>query len=179
MSEIAKDATFGEFGGQGTEGSRLTRKADAELNALRRRTMEIMREEASGRTFAIDVQNLQAEVENIKPSGFGQDQGALDTMYTIRNVLAKQYASATYIKNNASTYTTQQVTDANVVQPRVGKLIAEYTGAILVYERFINGSGPAQSTQASSEVTSSEDNQTSSTSIKPGSLTSGAARVNN
>ncbi len=178
VSEIAKDVTFGKFGGRGTEGSRLTRKADAELNALRRRTIEIMREEASGRTFAIDVQNLQAEVENIKPSGFGQDQGALDTMYTIRNVLAKQYAAATYIKNNASTYTTQQVTDANVVQPRVGKLIAEYTGAILVYERFINGSGPVQSKQASSEVTNSGANNTSESDLsRPGSLTGQATRA--
>ena len=179
MSEIAKDVTFGKFGGKGTQGSRLTRAADTQLNALRRRTMEIMREEASGRTFKIDVENLKAEVENFKPSGMGQDQGALDTLYTVRNVLAKQYAAATYIKNNAEVYQPQKVSDANIVQPRVGKLIAEYTAAILVYERFINGSGPAQSKQASSEVTNSGDSQTSSSSIKPGSLTSGAARVNN
>jgi len=120
---------------------------------------------------------FKLKVENIKPSGFGQDQGALDTMYTIRNVLAKQYASATYIKNNSSIFTTEQVTDANVVQPRVGKLIAEYTGAILVYERFINGSGPVQSTQASSEVTDSGANNTSQSDLRPGSLTGKATRA--
>jgi len=75
-------------------------------------------------------------------------------------------------------YQPQKVTDANIVQPRVGKLIAEYTAAILVYERFINGSGPAQSTQASSEVTASGDNTANQSSVKPGRLTSGAARAN-
>jgi len=175
ISEIAKDVTFDTFGGKGTEGSRITRKADTELNALRRRTIEIMREEASGRTFKIDVENLEAEVKNFKPSGLGQDQGALDTLYTVRNVLAKQYQAATYIRNNADAYSQEKVSDANIVQPRVGKLIAEYTAAILVYERFINGSGPAQSAQASAGVTTSDDSQTEE--AKPGSLTGGAVRA--
>jgi len=178
ISEIAKDVTFDTFGGKGTKGSRITRAADTQLNALRRRTIEIMREEAAGRTFKIDVENLEAEVENFKPSGMGQDQGALDTLYTVRNVLAKQYAAATYIKNNAEIYVPQEISDANIVQPRVGKLIAEYTAAILVYERFINGSGPAQSTAASSQVTTSDGSQTSPPTLKPGKLTSGAARAN-
>ena len=174
ISEIAKDVTFGGIGGRGTSRSRITRAADTELNALRRRTMEIMREEASGRTFAIDVKNLEAEVANFKPSGFGQDQGALDTLYTVRNVLAKQYAAATYIKNNAEIFQPQKITDANIVQPRVGKLIAEYTAAILVYERFIYGSGPAQSKSASSQVTTSGGSKSN---IKPGSLTGNATRA--
>ena len=175
LSEITKDVTFDTFGGKGTKSSRITRKADTELNALRRRTMEIMREEASGRTFAIDVKNLEAEVENFRPSGIGQDQGALDTLYTVRNVLAKQYAAATYIKNNAEIYVQQEISDANIVQPRVGKLIAEYTAAILVYERFINGSDSAQSTAASLQVTPSKGGENG---LKAGSLTGKAARAN-
>ena len=168
VGSILNDLTFGKLGGEGGRNSRrgVTRKADAELDALARKTISVAREGVEGKVFALDVKLLEEEVKNFRPGSFGQDRVALDQLYVTRASLASEFSNLVDIVNNASSFDPKQVTTAKAAYPKMEELLGEFTAAILVYERALDTFTQNQANIASDQVQSG------------GSVTGAAARAN-
>ena len=168
---ILNDLTFGLIGGEGSSDSKrgVTRQADAELEALARKTISVARQGIDGRVFALDLDLLREEVKNFRPGSFGQDRVALDQLYVTRASLASEFANLVEIINNASLFKPEQVTTARATYPKMEELLGEFTAAILIYEGALDTFTENRANQASNQV------QTPS----GGSITQNANRVNN
>ena len=168
---IINDLTFGVFGGEGGKDSRrgVTRQADAELEALARKTISVARQGVEGKVFALDLNLLAEEVKNFRPGSFGQDRAALDQLYVTRASLASEFSNLVDIVNNASSFQPKQVTAAKAAYPKMEELLGEFTAAILVYERALDTFTKNQASTASDQV--------QGTTNSGGSLTGTAPRV--
>jgi hypothetical protein len=167
---IINDLTFGLLGGEGGKNSRrgVTRQADAELEALARKTISVARQGVEGKVFALDLNLLAEEVKNFRPGSFGQDRAALDQLYVTRASLASEFSNLVDIVNNASSFQPQQVTAAKAAYPKMEELLGEFTAAILVYERSLDTFTKNQAGIASDQVQSPSG----------GSITGNAPRAN-
>ena len=170
IGSFIKEISLGFFDTEGGPSSKVgvTRRADAELDALARKTIELGRSGVEGKVFALDVKLLEEEVKNFKASAFGTDRGALDQLYVTRASMAAQFGAIVDVLNGGTKggYTELQVTTARATKPKLEELLGEYTAAILIYERSLDSSSSAEASTASDQV------QTG------GSLTRDAGRVN-
>ena len=156
LGSFVKEMSFGFFDTEGGPNSRVgvTRRADAELEALAKATVALGRDGVEGRIFALDIELLKEEVKNFRASAFGTDQGALAQLYVTRASMARQFQSIVDVKNGGTLngFTKDQVSAANLAMPRMEALLGEYTAAILIYERALNSSSSAQANAASNQV---------------------------
>lgn len=174
IGSVINDLTFGLLGGEGGKDSRrgVTRQADAELEALARKTISVARQGVEGKVFALDLNLLAEEVKNFRPGSFGQDRAALDQLYVTRASLASEFSNLVDIVNNASSFQPKQVTAAKAAYPKMEELLGEFTAAILVYERSLDTFTKNQASTASDQVQGTTTNS-------GGSLTGAAPRVSN
>jgi len=175
IGSFVKEITLGTVDLEGGPDTKVgvTRRADAELDALARKTITLGRSGVEGKVFALDIKLLEKEVENFKSSSFGTDYGALDQLYVTRASLASEFKNIVQVLNNPSGFKPLQVTTARAALPQMEELLGEYTAAILIYERALNSSSSDEANTASDEVQESIP-------MKPpggGSLTGNAPRV--
>ena len=128
--------TFGLGSGYAGQTGRITSQVDTQLDSLARKIMQTARAGVEGRIFALDVNNLQAEVDKFKPGAFKTDNAARDQLVTIRNNLAMMYSDTVSILEEPGNYSKDMVQRARKRQKEVGQLIAEATAAIGIYDRF-------------------------------------------
>jgi len=166
LAEFAKDISFGLIGNDTTKRAQVTRAGDAQLKGLGLSTIKVLREDIDGRLFKLDMDKIEQEVEGFKPGAFGQDRAALAQLYMTRQMLVGQFEAVVNIANNAPTYGNKS-TDAKITLPKIENLIGEFTAAIMMFERALDGN-PNLANIASDQV------QTQTTG---GSLTGGADRV--
>ena len=156
LGSFVKEMSLGFFDTEGGPNSKVgvTRRADAELEALARSTVSLGRDAVEGRIFALDIELLKEEVKNFRGSAFGTDYGALDQLYVTRASMAMVFQSIVDVKlgGTLAGYTKAQVSTANVALPKMEALLGEYTAAILIYERALNSSSSAQANAASDQV---------------------------
>ena len=148
-----QDVTGLGSGYQGESG-KITSKADTQLDNLARKIITTARSGVSGRIFALDVEMLQGIVNGFQPGGFKTDTQARDSLVAVRNNLALMYSEA----QSRLTFTTEQkqVTEIRRLRSSVENLIAETTGAIAIYDKFIMGDPIADTIgDRASSVTSS------------------------
>ena len=184
LGSFVKEITLGKFDLEGGPNSKVgvTRRADAELDALARKTITLGRSGVEGKVFALDIKLLEKEVENFKSSSFGTDYGALDQLYVTRASLASEFKNIVQVLNNPSGFKPDQVTAARAALPQMEELLGEYTAAILIYERALNSSSSAEANTASDEVQGSIPTKppggiNRSNILNGGSLTGNAPRV--
>ena len=153
---VLGELSFGYIGGEGGPESKrgVTRKADAELDALARKTITLGRAGVEGKVFALDVKLLEDEVKNFRGSAFGTDRTALDQLYVTRSSLALEFGNVIQVLNTGTEggFTEAQVTAANAVRPQLEELLGEFTAAILIYERNLDTSPSEQANTASDQV---------------------------
>jgi len=166
VAEFAKDISFGLIGNDTTKRAQVTRAGDAQLKGLGLSTIKVLREDIDGRLFKLDMDKIEQEVEGFKPGAFGQDRAALAQLYMTRQMLVGQFEAVVNIANNAPTYGNKS-TDAKITLPKIENLIGEFTAAIMMFERALDGN-PNLADTASDQV------QTQTTG---GSLTGSADRV--
>ena len=172
---VLGELSFGYIAGEGGPQSKrgVTRKADAELDALARKTITLGRAGVKGKVFSLDAKLLEDEVKNFRGSAFGTDRTALDQLYVTRASLASEFGNVVQVQNRGTGggFTTEQVTAANAVAPQLEELLGEFTAAILIYERNLDASPSEEANTASDQV------QTEVNVTPGGSLTGGADRV--
>ena len=168
---------FNQFAGQAAElglGSgyagdtgKITGKADKQLKALGRKTINVARAGVDGRVFALDLELLRDEVEGYYPGGAKTDVSALEQLRAVRSTLASNYARAKFvIDENAKSpgaFDKATVGAAKLAMRDTEQLIAEYTAAILAYEANINTAPAAAASNAASSVTSALPRGTATT----------------
>ena len=168
---------FNQFAGQAAElglGSgyagdtgKITGKADKQLKALGRKTINVARAGVDGRVFALDLELLRDEVEGYYPGGAKTDVSALEQLRAVRTTLASNYARAKFvIDENAKSpgaFDKATVGAAKLAMRDTEQLIAEYTAAILAYEANINTAPAAAASNAAPSVTSALPRGTATT----------------
>ena len=125
----------GKGSGYGGPSSRITSLADKELSALSRKIMGVARSDIGGRVFALDVELLHDEVKGFTAGGGKTDNEARSQLVVVRNNLAMMYSEAE--DSLEFSRTEKEYTEIRRLQESVGNLIAETTGAIAVYDRFL------------------------------------------
>jgi hypothetical protein len=138
--------------------ARITSKADKQLSALGRKTVELARAGREGRIFALDLELLQQEVNGFQPGGARSDVSALEQLRTVRSTLAMNYKRAKDIvdanaKNPADF--ADRVAQARLSMRDFEGLIAEYTAAILAYEANMTPGGAAANVSGGSATATS------------------------
>jgi len=138
--------------------AKITSKADKQLSALGRKTIELARAGREGRIFALDLELLQQEVKGFQPGGAKSDVSALEQLRTVRSTLAMNYARAKDIvdanaKNPADF--ADRVAQARLSMKDFEGLIAEYTAAILAYEANLTPGGAAANVSGGSATANS------------------------
>ena len=152
LAEFLKDISFGLIGNDTTKRAQVTRAGDAQLKGLGLTTFKVLREDVDGRLFKLDMDKIEQEVKGFQPGAFGQDRGALAQLYMTRQMLVGQFEAIVNIANNSQTYGTKS-TDAKITLPKIENLIGEFTAAIMIFERALDGN-PNLSNQASDQVQS-------------------------
>jgi len=152
MGGQIKDVSGLGSGYAGNSG-KITSQADTQLNALARNIMQTARQGVDGRIFALEVALLEEEVNGFKPGGVKTDNAARDQLVTVRNNLAMMYREAE--EKFKFSKSEKESTEIKGLQESVGRLIAETTGAIAVYDKFLTTDpiAEAQSDRSSSSVT--------------------------
>ena len=135
MSGQIKDFGGPTSGYGGTSG-RITSQADSQLDTLARKIMGVARSNIGGKVFSLDVAMLEKEVKGFQPGALKTDNKARDQLVVVRNNLAQMYSEA----NERLKFTDDQNENTQIRRLRlaVEGLIAETTGAIAVYDRFIS-----------------------------------------
>jgi hypothetical protein len=135
MSGQIKDLTNIGSGYAGDSG-RITSQADSQLDTLARKIMGVARSNIGGKVFSLDVAMLEKEVKGFQPGALKTDNKARDQLVVVRNNLAQMYSEA----NERLKFTDDQNQNTQIKRLRlaVEGLIAETTGAIAVYDRFIS-----------------------------------------
>ena len=152
LAEFLKDISFGLIGNDTTKRAQVTRAGDAQLKGLGLTTFKVLREDVDGRLFKLDMDKIEQEVKGFQPGAFGQDRGALAQLYMTRQMLVGQFEAIVNIANNSSRFGTKS-TDAKITLPKIENLIGEFTAAIMIFERALDGN-PNLSNQASDQVQS-------------------------
>ena len=152
MAGQIKDVSGLGSGYAGNSG-KITSQADTQLNALARNIMQTARQGVDGRIFALEVKLLEEEVNGFKPGGAKTDNAARDQLVTVRNNLAMMYREAE--EKFKFSKSEKESTEIKGLQESVGQLIAETTGAIAVYDKFLTTDpiAEAMSDRSSSSVT--------------------------
>jgi hypothetical protein len=146
-----------DIGGPGSgyagNSGKITSQADTQLDTLARNIMGTARKGVDGRVFALDVEMLQKEVNGFQPGGGKTDNAARDQLVAVRNNLAMMYGQAE--ARLEFSRTEKESTEIRGLQESVGQLIAETTGAIAVYDKFLTTDpiAEAMSDRSSSSVT--------------------------
>ena len=168
MAGQVKDVGGPGSGYAGNSG-KITSQADTQLDTLARNIMGTARKGVDGRVFALDVEMLQKEVNGFQPGGGKTDNAARDQLVTVRNNLAMMYSQAE--ARLKFSRTEKESTEIRGLQESVGQLIAETTGAIAVYDKFLTTDpiAEAMSDRSSSSGTGG--------SITGGSITGGLPRA--
>ena len=134
MAGQIKDVGGPGSGYAGNSG-KITSQADTQLDTLARNIMGTARKGVDGKVFALDVEMLQKEVNGFQPGGGKTDNAARDQLVTVRNNLAMMYSQAE--ARLKFSRTEKESTEIRGLVVSVGQLIAETTGAIAVYDRFL------------------------------------------
>ena len=161
MAGQVKDVSGLGSGYVGNSGE-VTSQADKQLNGLARKIITTARSGITGKIFSLDLDLLAEEVDGFRPGGFNTDNNARDQLVVVRQNLAMMYSEAQSTINSPGDAKT--IGEAKRLRSAVENLIAETTGAIAVYDRFIGGdpfsnvmSDRAESSSATSRLPRASD----------------------
>ena len=146
-------ASLGLGSGYAGERGKITSESDTQLNALARTIIQTARAGVKGRIFALDVKNLQQEVDKFKPGFAKTDNAARDQLVTVRNSLAMMYSDAESVIRAPAYYDKATLVEARRLRAKVGQLIAETTAAVAVYDKFITTDPMAEAVRARATAT--------------------------
>jgi hypothetical protein len=142
FNAIAGQASeIGIGSGYAGESGKITARGTKQLEQLAKDFLRLERSGLNGRLFALDMELLKEQVAGFRPGVFKSDVGAYESLKVARNVLARTYVETKMILDNPEEYEKTSVGDARRLLPQLQNMIAETTGAILGYERFLGSSG--------------------------------------
>ena len=142
FNAIAGQASeIGIGSGYAGESGKITARGTKQLEQLAKDFLRLERSGLNGRLFALDMELLKEQVAGFRPGVFKSDVGAYESLKIARNVLARTYVETKMILDNPEEYEKADVGNARLLIKQLENMIAETTGAILGYERFLGSSG--------------------------------------